>query len=100
MFEMLVGLAVTDSDIYEQYRSAMKPILAQYSGDFGYDFRVAEVLKSPTDAAINRVFTINFPSEAHMNDFFSDEGYLEVKQAYFTRSVANTSIIASYDKPA
>jgi uncharacterized protein (DUF1330 family) len=98
MFEMLVGLAVTDNEIYEQYRSAMKPILTQFGGDFGYDLRVSEVLKSPDGAPINRLFTINFPTEAHMNEFFSDPSYLDVKQTYFTRSVLSTSIIASYLK--
>ncbi|EAR61344.1 hypothetical protein MED92_11474 [Oceanospirillum sp. MED92] len=46
MYEMLVGLEVTDDQIYQSYREAMRPILEFYGGEFGYDFRVSEVLKN------------------------------------------------------
>ena len=63
-YEILVGLHVLDDLKYESYRKAMKPILADYEGSFGYDFTVSEVLISPENSAsdINRVFTINFSS--------------------------------------
>lgn len=98
MYEMLVGLAVKDDHLYNQYRIAMKPILSQYGGDFGYDLTVADMLKSQVDAPMNRVFTINFPCEAQCNDFFTDEEYFKVKQEYFDRSVESITIMATYTK--
>ncbi len=58
--EMLVGLRVVNDEAYQSYRDAMTPILNRYGGGFGYDFKVSEVLKSRTEAPINRVFTIYF----------------------------------------
>ena len=97
-YEMLVGLNVLDDVKYEEYRSAMKPILADYQGYFGYDFKVSEVLISPDNAAINRVFTLNFSNKGQMEGFFSDPQYLVVKEQFFIASVGNVSIISSYDK--
>ncbi|QPB83688.1 DUF1330 domain-containing protein [Pseudoalteromonas rubra] len=100
MYEYLVGLAVSDNAVYAQYRAAMKPILSLYHGGFGYDLVVSEVLRSETNEPINRVFTIHFPSKEASERFFSDEDYLQVKARYFDASVAHTTIIAGYDRPA
>ena len=96
--EMLVGLNVLDDAAYQSYRDEMTPILESYGGGFGYDFKIAEVLKSPTDAPINRVFTIFFPDEDAMNSFFSNDEYLKIKQRHFERSVAETTEIAAYER--
>lgn len=98
MYEFLVGLEVSDNDVYANYREAMKPILKTYGGGFGFDFMVSEVLQSEVDVPINRVFTINFPSQAAADNFFSDDEYLKVKAKYFDASVVNTTIISSYEK--
>lgn len=98
MFEMLVALEVTDDKVYSEYRQAMKPILTQFGGAFGYDFTIEHVLLSQVDDAINRVFTINFPDEQTKDAFFSDERYLAVKSDFFNRSVKGTTIISSYEK--
>ncbi|WP_444937391.1 DUF1330 domain-containing protein [Microbulbifer sp. JMSA002] len=98
MYEMLVGLDVSNDDVYQVYRDAMRPILESYGGSFGYDFRVSEVLKSESNFKINRVFTIRFPSEQIMNDFFSSPKYMAVKKKYFELSVLSTTIIAGYEK--
>jgi len=97
-YEILVGLEVLDDGKYEDYRAAMKPILSNYQGGFGYDFKVSDVLISPEDKKINRVFTITFASKKLMEDFFSDVDYLGVKAQHFVNSVGSTTIIASYEK--
>ena len=76
----------------------MMPILHAHGGDFGYDFKVSEVLLSQTDSKINRVFTIYFPNQESMEQFFSNPDYLKVKEIYFDNSVSDTTIIATYDK--
>ncbi|MDJ0705289.1 MAG: DUF1330 domain-containing protein [Leptolyngbyaceae cyanobacterium MO_188.B28] len=96
--EMLVGLNVVDDSSYQTYRNEMTPILKAYGGGFGYDFKVSEVLKSDTDAPINRVFTIYFSNEDSMNSFFSDDAYLKVKQTHFEKSVTHTTVIATYER--
>ncbi len=97
-YEILVGLNVLDDDTYEDYRIAMKPILYDYQGRFGYDFKVSEVLISEGDTDINRVFTLNFSSKNKMDSFFSDPQYLIVKAQFFVKSVGSATIIAGYDK--
>jgi uncharacterized protein (DUF1330 family) len=97
-YEILVGLHVVDDAKYSAYRLAMRPILSQYQGQFGYDFKIAEVLIPAENSDINRVFTINFFSKKHMENFFSDAAYLAVKDKYFSASVASVTMISSYEK--
>ena len=97
-YEILVGLNVLDDLKYDDYRTAMKPILSNYKGHFGYDFKVSEVLISAGNTDINRVFTLNFSSKNKMESFFSDAQYLVVKEKYFVDSVGSATIISSYEK--
>lgn len=94
--ERLVGIYVSDDEVYQKYRDHMFPILQSYDGDFGYDFKISEVLKNEGKKPINRVFTIYFKTEVAMNSFFEDENYLEVREKYFTPSVTATTEIARY----
>ncbi len=97
-YEILVGLNVIDDTMYEQYRAAMKPILASYEGSFGYDFVVSEVLITQDNPDINRVFTITFSDESKLDGFFSDPEYVKVKERYFESSVKSGTIISRYEK--
>ncbi len=97
-YERLVGLNVTNDEVYQQYRTAMKPILASYGGNFGYDFKVSEVLFPEAEQSINRVFTIYFPTQKAMTEFFSNPDYEKVRELYFKPSVAETFLLASYEK--
>lgn len=98
MYEMLVGLEVVDDKGYNQYRQAMRPVLERFNGEFGYDFKVAEVLKAEENTAINRVFTIRFPDEQTKEQFFADPQYQAAKLTFFEISVASTTLIASYER--
>ena len=93
---MLVGLNVIDDEAYQLYRDEMTTILLSYGGGFGYDFKISEILKSKTEAPINRLFTIYFSSEDSMNLFFSNDEYLKIKERLFEKSVTDTTIIATY----
>ena len=95
---MVVGLNVIDEEAYQKYRDEMTPILKSYGGGFGYDFKVSEVLKSRTEAPINREFTIYFSDEDSMNAFFSNDEYLKIREKHFEMSVTDTTIIATYDR--
>jgi uncharacterized protein (DUF1330 family) len=97
-FERIMGLDVINDEEYQKYRAGMIPILETYGGSFGFDFKIAEVLKSKTENSINRVFTIDFPSKEAMDSFFSDPGYLEVKRQYFTSSVKSVTVISIHEK--
>ena len=97
-FEMLVGLNVIDDSGYQQYRQGMTPILEEWGGGFGYDFTVARVLRSKTNAPINRVFTIFFPNERAMEAFFADPSYLLIRTRYFEHSVSDMTIMAKYQQ--
>ncbi|WP_153916721.1 DUF1330 domain-containing protein [Shewanella sp. TC10] len=96
-FQRIMALHVHDEAEYQAYRDAMLPILHFYGGDFAYDFTVSKVLKSKTNSQINRVFTIDFPSEAVMDAFFNDEAYLSVKQRHFDASVTSATVIGLHE---
>jgi uncharacterized protein (DUF1330 family) len=98
VIEMLVGLHVVDEAAYQRYRDEIAPILESHTGGFGYDFRISDVLKSPTEAPINRLFTIYFSTEDSMNAFFANEAYRKIKQRHFEGSVTDTTIIATYKR--
>lgn len=96
--EMLVGLSVINDGLYQKYREGISPILHRYGGAFGYDFKISEVLKSETEAPINRVFTIFFKNTDAMHAFFIDEQYLAVRNRYFEPSVSATTIISTHQR--
>jgi uncharacterized protein (DUF1330 family) len=95
--EILVGLNVVDDVVYQSYRDEMAPILDAYGGGFGYDFRIAEVLRSQTEAPINRVFTIFFRDTDAKSSFFANADYVKIKQNYFDASVTATTVLAEYE---
>ena len=96
--ERIMGLEVINAEEYQKYRDNMIPILHSFGGNFGFDFIVSEVLKPKTDDVINRVFTIDFPSKRSMDNFFSDPGYLAVKNKYFQHSVKSVTTISIHEK--
>jgi len=97
-FERIMGIYVSDDEEYQRYRDGMVPILHSFGGAFGFDFKVSEVLKSKTDDAINRVFTIDFPSKQVMEEFFSSPDYLTVQKRHFANSVTSKTIISMHEK--
>jgi uncharacterized protein (DUF1330 family) len=96
-YERIMGLNVINDEMYQKYRDAMTPILTMFGGSFGYDFKVAEVLKSKTSDHINRVFTIEFPNQSAMEAFFTAPDYLVVQQQYFNRSVKSKTTISLHE---
>lgn len=97
-FERIMGLNVIDEQEYQLYRAAMEPMLNRCGGAFGYDFRVSEVLRSKTPEPINRVFTIEFPSQQAMQDFFQHPDYLAIQARHFQRAVGSRTVIAMHEK--
>lgn len=96
--EILIGLHVTDDDMYTRYREGMTPILHQYRGSFRYDFRIAQVLKTETNDQINRLFIISFPDAQTKDAFFVDEEYKKVRAEFFNQSVASVRALAEYER--
>jgi len=97
-FERIMGLEVINDEEYQKYRENMIPILDSFGGEFGFDFKVNEVLKSKTNNVINRVFTLDFPSKEIMEEFFTNTAYLAVKEKYFTNSVKSVTTISMHEK--
>ena len=93
---MLVGLQIENEHDYHEYRKAMYPILKEYGGEFRFDFRIAEVLKSSSSDPVNRVFAINFPDQQSREQFFNDPRYMAAKERYFEVSVSSITILAEY----
>jgi uncharacterized protein (DUF1330 family) len=97
-YERIMGLEVIDETMYQDYRTAMTPLLNSVGGDFGFDFIVSKVLRSKTEDNINRVFTIDFPSKEIMDDFFNSADYVAIKNQYFDRSVKSKVVISLHEK--
>ena len=97
-FERVMGLHVVDDAEYKKYREKMEPILKSIGGSFGYDFKIAETLRSKTNDTINRVFTIEFPSEKEMSDFFSRSDYAEIRDEHLNNAVKSKTIISMHEK--
>lgn len=97
-FVRLLGLQVDDAELYRRYRAGMTPILERHGGRFGYDFIVADVLKSESDKPINRVFTIVFPTREASQRMFADPEYLRVRGEYFDAAVSAVTPLAEFDQ--
>ena len=97
MIDILVGVNVSDPELYSQYRAGMTPILHAHGGSFGVDVHVAEVLKSPASPAFNRLFTIRFPTLERHDAFFSNPDYLAVRKRYFEPGVSGVVKLGTYD---
>ena len=97
MYERIMGLNVVNETEYQKYRDAMSPILKSFGGSFGYDFKIAEVLKSKTEDSINRVFTIEFPSKQKMDEFFAFPDYIYVREKHLDNSVSSKTVISMHE---
>jgi len=97
-FERIMGLEVSDDAQYDIYREQMEPLLLKVGGSFGYDFKVEQVLRSKTPDPINRVFTIEFPRQRVMDDFFTSDEYIIIKNKYFNKSVSSKTVIALFER--
>jgi uncharacterized protein (DUF1330 family) len=97
MYTRVMGICVTDEEEYSNYRKGILPILQSYGGSFGYDFKVSEVIQTKEVAPINRVFTIEFPSQEVMEKFFNDPDYLVVKKTHLDISISSRTVIAMFE---
>jgi len=95
--ELLVGLNVTDTEQYRQYREAIRFLLEKHQGGFRYDFWVQETIKSETTNVINRVFVIYFKNKNCQERFFNDSNYLEIKEKYYQGAVTATTILCEFN---
>jgi uncharacterized protein (DUF1330 family) len=95
-FVRLYGLEVLEQGSYAEYRARMTPLLHAHGGAFGIDLEVARVLKGPTDAALNRVFSIEFPSRAASARFFANEDYRAVRSEWFEHAVGRIVVLAEW----
>lgn len=96
MIEILVGVNVTNPELYAEYRARMTPLLHERGGSFVVDVQVAEVLRSPEGKPFNRLFTIRFPSEEQLEAFFALPEYRKIRQEFFDPSVSDTSRLGRY----
>jgi len=97
-YERIMGIDVTDEEEYQKYRNGMIPILESFGGKFGFDFKVSDVLITKSPDKINRVFTIEFPSQEKMEAFFSNPDYLAIKKRHYYSSVKSKTVISLHHK--
>jgi uncharacterized protein (DUF1330 family) len=97
-FTQLFGLQVDDQRKYAEYRARMTPLLHAHGGGFGIDLDVARVLRAPNDAAMNRVFTIVFPSREASSTFFADERYRAIRAEWFETAVSRVTRLEEWSE--
>ncbi|MCJ8314790.1 MAG: DUF1330 domain-containing protein [Saccharospirillaceae bacterium] len=95
-FQRIMGIEVSDNNQYDIYREQMEPLLLKAGGAFGYDFKIEQVLRSKTNNPINRVFTIEFPSQQIMDVFFTSDEYIVIRDNHFDKSVSSKTVIALF----
>lgn len=93
MHVSFVSLQIEDSDLYDQYRAGMRPILERFGGRFLVDIEGGKMLLNPAEFEGNRHFLIAFPDPAQAEAFFADPDYQGVKKTYFEPSVAKTFVL-------
>src|SRR5512134_3314124 len=86
--EILMGVQVIDEAGYARYRSEMMPLLEAHGGRFVLDVRVAEILRTPTPSAFNRLFVVRFPSAQQRDAFFAHRDYAAIRTRWFEPSVS------------
>ncbi len=94
--ENLVAIQVEDAAAYGEYRRQLAPVLDAYGAEMRFEGRISEVLSSPGEARLNRIFLLRFPSAVAARDFSEDERYLQLRDRYFTPSVPNTIFLGHY----
>ena len=94
-----MGLWVEDSERYARYRAEMLPLLRAVEGYFGHDFDVCRVHRSESGDAINRVFSICFPTRETREALFADPDCQRARAAHFEPSVSRSARLACFDEP-
>jgi uncharacterized protein (DUF1330 family) len=93
-YDWIIGLNVTDAELYRQYRAEMTPLLEAAGGQFAYDFDIARTHRNASAHEINRVFVIRFPDRAACERYFQDPAYLAIRAKYFERAVRGVTVLA------
>lgn len=97
-YETVVGLQVSNDELYSNYRKAMTPLLLKYEGGFRYDFKIQETLITEDPKPINRLFLIFFRTKELKDLFFKDPEYLKIRETFFTPSVETSTILSEYER--
>ncbi|MEJ1937072.1 DUF1330 domain-containing protein [Nostoc sp. NIES-2111] len=94
-YTLTVALDLADPALYAQYRAAMRPLLEHEGGLFLYDFTISETLIAADGQSYNRLFLLQFPSQAHHDRFFAHPDYLALRHRFFTPAVRSFAILAT-----
>jgi len=94
-FTITVALDISDTEVYAQYRAAMRPLLEQEGGRFTYDFSIAETLKSRDGQHYNRIFLLEFPDLENHDRFFANPEYKAIRNRLFNASVRSFAILST-----
>lgn len=101
-YQVLVGLNVLDDKRFDEFHSAIEPLLSRYQGQLGYEFTVPASLLARHSHKVNRVYTISFASKERMESYFADSEYLKTRGRHILKSFATEQFIFGYehDQPA
>lgn len=97
-YQVLIGLNVLDDTSFEEFHSAIKPMLCRYDGEFGYDFDVPSALLTSQYRKINHIYTLSFASKKKMKGFFADKDYLMIRGRHILKSFRPEQIIFGYEQ--
>lgn len=94
--DLLIAVDVVDEALYEAYRKAIAPIMAQVGAVFKHDVRVAQDLLPGGDVPMTRLFVISFPDRAARDAMFGDPAYVQIREAHFPTALKSITILAAY----
>jgi len=96
-YQVFVRLRVLDDKRFDEFHSAIKPVLSRYHGQLGYEFTVPASLLARHSHKVNHVFTLSFASEQWMESFFVDSEYLKTRGRHILKSFATEQFIFGYE---
>jgi uncharacterized protein (DUF1330 family) len=95
-YHMFVAMNVVSPEDYQNYRTAMRPILQEYNGGFLLDCEVRSLTDSFSHAHTNRAFVIYFGNESQRNQFYRDERYKQIVTDIRKDAVANRALLKEF----
>lgn len=91
---LIFSLLIMDSDIYQEYRDKIKPVMTRYGVSVQYEYTIDSVLSSelPEDK-VNRLAVFSYADDFDIDTFFNDPEYQKAKPLLLTSSKNVTVIL-------
>ena len=95
-YQLLVGLNVLDDKILSEFHASIKPLLANYDGEYCYDINAPSTLITKRHTNINYAFTLSFASKEKATMFLADKDYRKVRGRHVLKTFSSEQVLFGY----